>query len=266
MADDRSPVGAGLLSILCPGVGHVYAGDAKKGIAIIAIFFVIFIGAGLAGFMSTFYGLAGAVFALVCVEIYALVSAVLLARKQTAYQKKVYNRWYVYLGLIALVSVALNMLVALRGPLLGYETFRITANSMASTLQAGDYVTTNTRKFTPHIGDIIVFRYPRNRNVEFVKRVAALGGDTISIKDGRVYRNGGVARALDVPANRRKKAYSKAMPPVRVPEHYVFVLGDWRDNSNDSRFWGLVPDSDIVGRVTYIWLSRDFDRIGEKVE
>ena len=137
---------------------------------------------------------------------------------------------------------------------------------MEPTLQVGDFITVDTRYSHPKVGDVIVFLYPKDRTVPYVDRVAALGNDTVSIENGTVIRNGKAVNVLSVEPSSRLYNYSISMEDRRVPANALFVLGDWRDNSNDSRFWGTVPISDVVGKVTYVWYSRDINRIGMKVK
>ncbi len=133
-------------------------------------------------------------------------------------------------------------------------------------MQPGDFITVNTRYQEPKVGDVIVFLYPKDRSISFVKRVAAVSNDTVAINNGIVIRNGRPENALLVPESRRLKDFSISMSERQVPENEVFLLGDWRDNSNDSRFWGTVPVTDVIGKVTYIWFSNDANRIGKAVE
>lgn len=266
MIKKRSPALAAVLSFLSPGVGHVYAGDAKKGLSLIGIKYGVILASGLAGVLSTFYGIAGLVAFTIAFYVFAIVSSARLAYRNSDYQLRAYNRWYWYLGLFLVTSLLANALFGFRGNLLGYETYHIPAKSMGPTLQVGDFITVDTRYSKPNIGDVIVFLYPEDRTIPYVKRVAALGGDTVSIEGGSVIRNGQPVVALSVPENRRLRDFSVSMEQRRVPANEIFVLGDWRDNSNDSRFWGTVPVADIVGKVTYVWYSRDTKRIGMKVK
>jgi signal peptidase I len=99
-----------------------------------------------------------------------------------------------------------------------------------------------------------------------VKRIAALGSDKLYVENGDVIRNGDTVSALSVAEDKRQSDFSTSMDGMSVPENEVFVLGDWRDKSNDSRFWGTVPIADIVGKITYIWYSKDASRIGMRVK
>lgn len=136
----------------------------------------------------------------------------------------------------------------------------------------------------PEHGDVMVFQYPRDPSKNFIKRVAGLPGDRIAIRDDQVYINGekaplaeletrvddGVVATIyrevldEQPHLMRQEAVINPFTgkPVEqgrdgewvVPEGHYFVLGDNRDNSNDSRFWGMVPDENVLGRAFLIWM------------
>lgn len=199
------------------------------------------------------------------------------------------------------------------------DIFRIPSSSMEGTLLVGDILFVNklaygaevplTAKRLPatHIparGEVIVFKWPLDHAKPFVKRLVGLAGDTIAMRQGKLLVNGviqhedftrrmrGVAEpmAMDFEWLRRAllpsaHASAGAHPtrntwgPLVVPPHHLFVLGDNRDNSSDSRYWGFVADSLLLGRplVVYYsvvpdsvtkgpWLSRvRWQRIGERV-
>ncbi|PKM29190.1 MAG: signal peptidase I [Gammaproteobacteria bacterium HGW-Gammaproteobacteria-11] len=262
MLKKRSPLLAAALSLLAPGLGHVYAGNARKGLLLLGTPYGMALLVGFAGLFSTFYGLVGLLLFLIAFYMFAIVSAVRLALRQHEYQLRPYNRWYGYLGIFIVTTLLGHALFGARGSMLGYETYHIPGQSMDTALQVGDFITVNTRYAQPQVGDVIVFLYPEDRSIPYVKRVAALGNDRVSIEGGQVLRNGEPVSALSVPAQSRQRDYSITMAERRVPADEVFLLGDWRDNSNDSRFWGTVPTADIVGKVTYVWFSTNLERIG----
>ena len=249
-----------------PGLGHVYAGDLKKGLSLICAPYCVLLLAGAIGILSTFYGIASLIALGIAFYLFVLISSVNLASKNKEYHLLPYNRWYWYLAIFVTVGVIANILLSFRGDIFGYETYRMPAKSMEPTLQVGDFITVNTRYNKPKVGDVIVFRYPKDRSIPYVKRVAAVGDDTVSISDGIVFRNGKPEKLLLVPESRRLKAFSIFLKERQVPPNELFVLGDWRDHSNDSRFWGTVPETDVIGKVTYIWLSKDAKRIGKAVD
>jgi signal peptidase I len=256
---------AGVLTFLGLGLGHIYAGAPKKGIVFIAIFIGAIFGGGLFGIYSTFYGLVIFAGCVIILLVSAIASAMRETLKNSEYTLKWYNRWYWYILYLVVVSILLNLLSSYRGMILGYETYRIPAESMAPTLQVGDFITVDTRYKEVKVGDVIVFKFPKKPEVSFVKRVAALGSDRIAISNGQVIVNGEINEALKVKSDMRQREFSVSMPERVIPSEDIFVLGDWRDNSNDSRFWGAVPRENVVGKVTYIWFSRDFHRIGSIV-
>jgi len=262
----RRPIFTAVLSFLIPGMGHVYAGDLRKGLSLIVIEYGVILLAGFFGILSTFYGIATLMLLAIAFYVFVISSSVRLAIRNKEYQLQSYNRWYWYILIFIIITVFANVLFSYRGDILGYETYRIPAKSMEPTLQVGDFISVNTRYPQPKVGDVIVFLYPNDRSIPYVKRVAALGNDTVSINNGIVIRNGKPENLLLVPEKQRQREFSISMEERQVPENEIFLLGDWRDNSNDSRFWGTVPVADVVGKVTYIWFSKDVNRIGMAVE
>jgi signal peptidase I len=133
------------------------------------------------------------------------------------------------------------------------ERIRVESISMQPTLFPGDYVIVNKLAFrftgTPDRGDVIVFRYPPNPEaIPYIKRVVGLPGDQIHIADGKVSVNGQavVEPYLAVTTNRGGD--------WTVPAGQLFVMGDNRNNSSDSRSWGFVPLENIIGRAELIYL------------
>jgi signal peptidase I len=191
------------------------------------------------------------------------------------------------------------------------EPFRIPSGSMMPTLLVGDFILVNKYAYglrmpvtktklvdvdEPERGDVVVFRYPRDPKVDYIKRLVGLPGDRIAYRDKKLYVNGrempqkpvgwyepvgsgermrgafelvedldGVEHAILV--NPRTPDFGPgcqvlANGEVTVPEGHYFMMGDNRDNSNDSRCWGFVPESNLVGRAFVIWLSLDWNRPG----
>jgi signal peptidase I len=151
-----------------------------------------------------------------------------------------------------------------RARIIGYVPYRIPSGSMAPTLLRGDFILAHTFAYNsapPNYRDVIVFFYPPNPDMVFVKRVIGLAGDRVEVRDKDLFINGVqqferyVLPFLD--KRRSRKPYS-----TTVPEGMLFVLGDNRDNSIDSRVWGFVPANSVIGKVTRIWLSDNDERVG----
>ena len=133
------------------------------------------------------------------------------------------------------------------------------------------------KDFRPTVADddVIVFIYPVDKKKDFIKRVVGLPGDKIEIRGNRVFINGkpyadnhGVYREQGSRAG--NPALKDRHGPLKVPEGHYFVMGDNRNYSNDSRYWGFVPDENVVGKAFLIWFAWDsangggvnWDRIG----
>jgi len=135
----------------------------------------------------------------------------------------------------------------------GFQVARVEGQSMAPTLEDQDRLIVNKliyRIGEPRRGDIVMLYYPLNPEKSFVKRVIAEEGDTVRIVGGRVYVNDIPLQDDYVPADFRSH---DDWGPQLVPEGYDFVMGDHRNNSSDSRHWGLVPKKYIIGKVQVRW-------------
>jgi signal peptidase I len=175
------------------------------------------------------------------------------------------------------------------------EMYKIPTASMQRTLLVGDFLAVNKMVYgseipftharipglhKPRRGDVIVFKWPSDTRVNFVKRVVGIPGDTLRMLDGVLQRNGQVLQesyvthtssdadmAADefrwqrdylVKAAQASEIYWPSRNnwgPLVVPPHDLFVLGDNRDNSLDSRYWGFVPDSLVKGRPMFVYYS-----------
>jgi signal peptidase I len=130
---------------------------------------------------------------------------------------------------------------------------RVEGQSMAPTLEDQDRLIVNKLVYRigePRRGDIVMLYYPLNPEKSFVKRVIAEENDTVRIVDGRVYVNDIPLRDDYVPSEFR--SHDDWGPQV-IPEGYYFVMGDHRNNSSDSRHWGMVPKKYIIGKVQLRW-------------
>ncbi|KVD77878.1 S26 family signal peptidase [Burkholderia sp. ABCPW 14] len=199
------------------------------------------------------------------------------------------------------------------------EPFKIPSGSMVPTLLVGDFILVNkfdyglrlpitNQKITEgrplQRGDVVVFRYPKDESVDYIKRAVGLPGDTVAYQDKKLTINGqpvpeaalpdyfdeermNYAKQFEETLGARKNAIlnNPAVPPFvmgaddypyrdncqydsrgvvcKVPPGHYFMMGDNRDNSADSRYWGFVPDKNIVGRAFFIWMNfSELKRIG----
>jgi signal peptidase I len=139
------------------------------------------------------------------------------------------------------------------------QAFKVQGTSMSPELKDGERILVN--KFLYFIGDIergdvVVFWYPEDPKLSFIKRVVALPGETVEIRSGEVFVNG---RRIDEGYVSPANADLRSFPPHEVRPGHFFVLGDNRKGSNDSRSWGLVPERYVYGKAFLrIWPPRDF--------
>ncbi|QAX85983.1 signal peptidase I [Pseudomonas sp. DTU12.3] len=254
----KNPLQAFVMSCLVAGWGLVYVGRVKWAVRVAALLYVGVILLGVCGVTTTPIGLYVFGIFIVLVKLGSATAAAMLARKEDSSVDSPSSRFHV-LYVVALIIVSLVLLGPLRGPILGFKTYFIPSGSMVPTLSIGDYIVTKTRIDAPQVGDIVVYRY---NGTEAVKRVAAVGGDTLSIVDGKVIRNGENMGLFFAPPERVKDRRYLQTPQTVIEKGHVYLLGDNRDSSNDSRFMGQVAVEDIVGKVTGIWFSEDRSRIG----
>jgi signal peptidase I len=161
---------------------------------------------------------------------------------------------------ILVVSVLMLLLVFVAQPVV------VDGSSMLPTLHEGERLIVNKLiyyKFESvswgHInrGDVVVFWFPKDPDKSYVKRVIGLPEDTVEIRNGIVYVNGQVMHELYLDANYNQAAGN--LSPQKVEKHHYFVMGDNRDNSSDSRYWGLVPEKYIYGKVFFrYWMPSNF--------
>ena len=157
--------------------------------------------------------------------------------------------WLVALEWFLLIGGALALALLIK--LFLFQAFYIPSESMVPTLQKNDRVLVNKLSYKlhdVHRGDIVVFEAPPGEDSDIkdlVKRVIGLPGDTVEGIDGVVYVNGEPLEENYLPEGTR----TDDLPPTTVPPDTVFVMGDNRGASKDSRYFGVIPQDDIVGRV-----------------
>lgn len=250
----RSPFLAGLSNLFFPPLGHIYAGRAGRGMCLFTAFVVISTAALYLAVQPV--GVAGLLVSLLLIVaggVWLIADAALVARRQgSGFRLKHYNRWYVYLAsLVILLGINATESVLREHVVKAYS---IWGTDMEPTLLTGDRILVDKlilRKRPPRRGEIIVFRPPHRPNTPFIKRVVALPGETVEIRHSQVYIDG---KALTEPY--LHYVWRDDRPAERVPDGHLFVMGDNRDNSSDSRIWGTVPRdqvSEVVRTVYFSW-------------
>ena len=148
---------------------------------------------------------------------------------------------------LAVILIAIGVFLLSRATV---QSFVVVGSSMEPSFEDGQRLLVNKavhRFRDPQMGEVIVFHPPTGKQVDFIKRIIALPGDEIEIREGTVYVND---LALDEPYINSPPSYNLA--EEEIPDGEYFVLGDNRNNSNDSHSWGTVPRENIIGKV---WLS-----------
>lgn len=177
-------------------------------------------------------------------------------------------------------AICIAVLLALFIRTFVVQAFKIPSGSMLPTLLIGDHLLVNKfmygvkMPFTgkllipfnePERGDVVVFRFPKDRSVDYIKRVIGTPGDTVEIREKKVYINGEPIEDPYAHISTPSVLNANASPrdnfgPVLVPDDRIFVMGDNRDNSYDSRFWGFVDQKDILGKAFILYWSWDIDK------
>jgi signal peptidase I len=267
-----SPWLAALLTVLTPGLGHLYIGLPKRGIA----FFVLIVLAdtllmlAMMGVLARFWMLAVSLALLLGLWLFILVDATVRAYRMSEYRRQPYNRWEIYAAafVLAWLITAVPCIYATYAKAsgqLGY--FRAYGETMAPTLRNGEYFLADAtfyRARQPSRGEVAVYVHPKQPDVHFIKRIVATEGDRIAIRAGRAIVNGMAVEEPYVEPGNPKAAHAD-MPETRVPPGHVFVLGDNRAFSVDSRHaaaHGPVPIGNLIGRVTDIAFSNRLTRFG----
>lgn len=227
---------AAAMGMTMPGMGQIYNGELIRGISFLAIFLALF----ALGFRWTvllpdrllIVGALSTIIVAIAVFVVMIVDARHKAKSLGAgYRLKPYNRWYFYLAALLLGSILVS------GSVYDYvkknivEAYKIAGTSMEPVVLRGDRVIADKTAYLrmpPHKGDVIVFVYPDDRSKIFIRRIEALPGEAIILTNGK---------------------------KEQVPHGMIYVLGDNKEQSLDSREFGFVPLGDVIGKVRQIYYS-----------
>jgi signal peptidase I len=188
---------------------------------------------------------------------------------ETVKTKSTFREYAEAIGMALLLALFIRTFIV--------QAFKIPSGSMIPTLQIGDHILVNKLAYGIRVpvwghylvdfgrvqrGDVIVFIFPEDRSKDFIKRVVGVAGDTVEVRGKKVYING--KQVEDPHAHFEGDDPQNILPasrddygPTKVPENHLFVMGDNRDRSYDSRFWGFVNLDDVRGKAFLIYWSWD---------
>lgn len=303
----RKPSTALVLSLIMPGLGHIYCGRFIKGLIL----------AFLSGILTPVFFVASLIdlsflrmTVIVLIFLWSLVIGLIATidswytAKHTSqnYMLKEYNRWYVYVILILMgtsTGISSTGEIALKIKNVA-EAFRCVGVINYPNIVPNDRVLMNKlayKKSDPKIGDLVIFMNPENRHQNFIKRVVAVAGDTVEIKDNQLYINDQQLERQELPqpslnkmkikddgttlegdvyreinGNAEYKIFiekqsndksSRNFAKITIPANHYFVLSDNRNQSKDSRQFGPISIETIKGRVDFLyWPAKDWSRFG----
>jgi signal peptidase I len=266
----RKRILAFLLSLVTPGLGQIYNGQFKKGISYLVGFLLVSI--IFSFLLFKFYGMIFYLIIMLGFFLFISIDALLGATRLKVIALKPYNKWYIYL-IIFLLSVAIR-------PLLGWtirnniaRAYKIPSSAMEPTVLVGDHLIADMKIYKsekPKRGDIIIFEFPKDPSKDFIKRVIGLEDEKVEIINNKIYIN---EKLLDDPwGYLEDRGLVKGSPvlekfgPVVVPKDSLFALGDNRNNSQDSRFWGFVNIKKVKGKALYLYWAKNKRRIGMELK
>lgn len=265
---------AGIFSFVIPGLGQIYNSEAIKGLV---FYILIFIG-NLAYYTSLDHYLENptlltrsivlnfflALCIMLLIYLIGIIDAIRSAVKSRSGRKlKFYNSWSVYASILVVFCGFSYLMPNQPGTFDTIKAYKIPSGSMLPTIEIGDHLICNLiyyRSHNPQRGDIIVFKNPRDENKDYIKRIIGLPGDTVELRRHTLFVNG-------QPVNEPYAVYIGSEngpgPPLRnygpyfISDNEYFVMGDNRDNSNDSRYTGTVERENIEGKAIFIYFSWD---------
>lgn len=293
-----------LLSLIMPGMGQIYCGKLARGLVFTFLNLLpLPVTIGLFA-MSTSSLLMPAVIAMILlaglIQLIAIIDSAYLAHNAKEYVLKDYNKPVVYVLLLVLITTgSVSSALYLREQLL--EAFRVPVASNYPTILPGDRFIANKiayKSTDPKRGDLIIFVNPEDRRINYIKRVVAVAGETVEIRNGELYVNDKKLPREKLPEStldniiievktdrikplegdvfeetngdaKYKIFLADHRPPgdfakMTVPRHHCFVLGDNRNLSKDSRHFGPVLLATVKGRADYLYFPvKDWSRFGK---
>lgn len=257
----RRPVWAALLSFFVTGLGQVYNGQWKKGVAFMAVEFLL----GLSMFFmwNDFASFLLCMSILIGFNLFVAGEAFASALKRQAFVPGKSNDWRVYL-LFMFAGLAIGAGYDWVLSENYYQTYKAPSVSMLPTIEVGDHFMVEILgEKRLERGNVVIFKNPEDETVDFVKRVVGLPGETIEVREKVVYIDGA---PLDEPyiqhVDPNIVPARDTFSPLSIPADRYFVMGDNRDKSADSRMFGPVQRDKFIGLVRYIYFPGDINKRG----
>jgi signal peptidase I len=289
---------AAILNLFFLGAGYLYIGNIKKAILTALSLPILLFGCFyIVSYITNAYTVVLPYLFIGIFYIYIIIDVI----KQISIENIVttkYSKWY----FILLFFILADIFILTTKSISPINLLSMPSASMSNTIIVGDNVLVRKdSNMIPERGDVVVFKYPKNENIQYAKRIVAISGDLVALKNKHLYihpKEGNVFVKANYPAENIIEVgdklwvidpYMKEHPgihnddnivdnglnpkelfnmmPIIVPYDETFMMGDNRDHSNDSRFWGTVPNKNIIGKITHIFTNfNDFNRLGMKLD
>ena len=285
----RNPLVAGFLSFIEPGLGQFYNGELVKAFLFLITPFLVL----SFYFFNILMTKPWAFYLIFMISLLfrfgSAIEAFISASGKQEYQLKKYNSITVYLLVLIVWGISSNYLIEDLKDYSQFRSFKIPSANMKNTLLVGDFLIADTKYFQKNEikrNDVVIFYPPNDPKTPWINRIVALENDTVQIKQGRLFINGKLTNQLETITRERSLVFDSTFTdpnifmgkgnidnfgPYQIPENNVFLLGDNRDNSFDSRYFGFVNKDQVFGKPLYIWISFDqtmprFDRFLKSIE
>lgn len=278
------PLLSAVLSFLMPGLGQYRNAQLLKGIIFYACYMIAFFILYFLNLFHTFLGLIIVFILVIGLYFYIIGDAFYYALKNNHKNQVSGKQWPIYV-----ILILLHIFVSSRYKDYINSNFitahKVPTSSMEPTLMVGDYLITDYRYYKSNPvkpNDVVIIRFPKDPRRKFIERCIAVGGQIVEIRDKSVFIDGMLfpdsqkTQFIDSEIISRDIIDPEIFPrdignrdnygPIIVSQNHCFVLGDNRDNSYDSRYWGFVPIENVIAKPLYIYWAKDKSRIGGYID
>jgi len=267
---ERGPFKALGLSFIVPGLGQLYNGQFRKAVLLYLLTWLLMLIFSFSNLPFSFIGAAIFFCGFIGFILYVLFDAFFQARSLKMILARGYNKWYCYLFIFLINNVFLIPLhMSYIYPIKAYS---IPSTSMAPGILQGDHIIVDKKYYNrekPKRGDIVVFQNPRDTSKKLLKRIIGLPGDKIEINGRNVFINDQIIEEPYLMTAAKTDTLSRAFhanfQTVTVPDSMIYLLGDNRYYSLDSRFFGFVNIANLKGKALFIYWCENKNRIGNQI-